>query len=215
MSLRREVALLGATGLVGSELLRQLLEDEGVERVVVATRRPTGIRHPRLDERVFPLEEMEGHADACAVGQIFCALGTTIRTAGSKERFREVDHDFPLAAARLGLGKGAQHFLLVSALGADARSFFFYNRVKGRLEDDLRSLGYPRLTLARPSLLLGERRERRLGEQVGARLAFLVPGPWAPIPAAVVARALVALAREDALGVRVIESGEMRRRFGS
>jgi uncharacterized protein YbjT (DUF2867 family) len=153
---------------------------------------------------------MEQHADLFAVDQIICALGTTIKQAGSQERFREVDHDYPLTAARLGLAHGAHHYLLVSALGANAKSRIFYNRVKGELEHDLRALGYPSLTILRPSLLLGNRAEHRLGERIASRLAWLMPPRMKPVQATDVARTLLESARADAPGVRLVESREMR-----
>lgn len=210
----RSVLLLGATGLVGRETLTLLLADDTVSRVIVIARRPTGVRHTKLDEHVLDLATMEQHAHLFAVDQILCALGTTIKQAGSQERFRTVDHDYPLTAARLGLAHGAHHSLVVSALGANARSRFFYNRVKGELEQDLRALAYPSLTIVRPSLLLGDRTEHRLGEKIASKLGWLMPPRMKPIPAKDVARALVELARENAPGVRVVESREMRRLYG-
>lgn len=206
----RRVLLLGATGLVGSEVLQLLLADVSVQRVTVIARRPTGRRHAKLDERVFDLAEMEHHPEAFAADTIVCALGTTIRVAKTKERFRHVDHDLPLLAARLGLANGATHYLLVSSLGADPRSRVFYSRVKGEVESALRALPYPRLTVVRPSLLLGPRREVRLGERIAARLGWLMPPRLKPIEARTVAQALVALANREDPGVRVVESRELK-----
>ena len=206
----RRVLLLGATGLVGRDVLSLLLDDETVSQVRVVARRPTGRAHPKLDERVFDLGEMAQHPGAFAVDQIICALGTTIKVAGSQERFRVVDHDYPIAAARLGLEHGAHHYLLVSSLGANPKSRVFYSRVKGEVENDLRALRYPGVTIVRPSLLVGERAEFRLGERMFAHLGFLTPSKYKPIEASAVARALVRLAREDAPGVRIIESRDLR-----
>lgn len=202
--------MLGATGLVGRELLQQLLADESTSRVIVVARRPTGVQHPKLDERVFPLDEMERHADAFEADAIFSALGTTIKTAGSQEKFRFVDHDLPLRAARLGLDRGAKHFLLVSALGANAKSRVFYNRVKGEVEDELRALPYRSITIVRPSLLLGDRTEFRLGERIASHLGWLMPPGMKPVQASDVAKALVIAAKEGREGVRIIESREIR-----
>lgn len=202
--------ILGATGLVGGELLDQLLDDPSYERVVVITRRPTGRTHAKLDEQVFELAHIERHADVFAVHHIFCALGTTIRQAGSQERFRHVDHDSVLMAARAGRARGARHFLVVSSLGANPKSRVFYNRVKGEVENDLRALVYPSLTLARPSLLLGDRDEFRFGESIAKVFGWFMPPHWRPIQARDVARALIVLAKEDARGARVVESRELR-----
>jgi uncharacterized protein YbjT (DUF2867 family) len=206
------ILLIGATGLVGSEVLRLLLADDAIERVVVIARRPTGHTHAKLEEHVFDLGEMERHPEAFAVDAIISALGTTIRVAKTKERFRYVDHDLPLLAARLGLANGATHYLLVSSLGANARSRVFYNRVKGEVERDLLALPYPQITIVRPSFLSGDRRESRLGERIVAHLGWLMPARVKPIEAADVARALVALAKREDAGPRVVESRALKQR---
>lgn len=213
----RIVMVLGATGLVGGELLRQLLARRGVTRVVAPGRRlvtpPAGIpreQAAKLDPRVVDFDRLERDAEAFnGVTQIFCALGTTIRQAGSQERFRRVDQEYPLEAARLGLRLGARHFLLVSAIGADPDSRIFYNRVKGEVERDIRSLAYRAVTIVRPSLLLGERGEFRLGEEIGKLVGWLAPRRWAPVHARDVARVLVDAAERDEPGVRVVESGDI------
>lgn len=197
--------------MVGREILRQLLADDTATHVVVIARSPTGVRHAKLEEHVFELVEMERHAEVFAADSILCALGTTIKKAGSQERFRNVDHDLPLLAARLGVAAGARHYLVVSSLGANPRSRVFYNRVKGELEEDLRGLGYSQLTIARPSLLLGNRNEVRLGERLFAHLGWLMPPSYKPIHARDVARALVALSHDETPGTRVVESQELRK----
>lgn len=214
----RRVLLLGATGLVGSELLSFLLADSSVDRVRVLSRRLTGLRDSRLEEHVIDdLTEMDKphYAGAFAVDQIFCALGTTIKKAGSQEQFRKVDHDIPVMAARLGLAAGAHHYLLVSSLGADSESRIFYNRVKGEVERDVIATGYRSVTIARPSLLLGPRQEHRAGEEFAKHFGWIMPAKYRPIGARTVARGLVETAREDAAGGHILESRELRDRFGS
>lgn len=211
----RSILVLGATGLVGGEALKLLLDDPAFARVVVLGRRsldwPAGSARPeKLHEVVVPLDRMGERPEAFAVDQVLCALGTTIRVAGSQEAFRRVDHDYPLEAARLALAGGATHYLVVSALGASAASRIFYNRVKGEVERGLRALPFRALTIARPSLLLGARAEFRLGEEVAKTLGWMVPGKYRPIAAGDVAAALVRAAREDLAGVRVLESAELR-----
>lgn len=207
-----DILLAGATGLVGGLCLQRLLSDPAFSRVVVLVRRPLETTHPKLEQHVVDFAQLDTVRPLFKVDKVMCALGTTIKQAGSQERFREVDHDYPLQLARLGLAQGARHFLLVSALGANAKSGVFYNRVKGEVEADIRALGWPQLTIVRPSLLLGERQEFRLGEEVGKRLAFLVPGKYRPVQAGDVAKVLVEAARRDKPGVEVIESDEIRRR---
>ena len=206
----RSALILGATGLVGAECLRLFAESDRFARVVALTRRPLSNAPPRVETHVVDFERLEAAAEHFRVSHIVCALGTTIKKAGTQEAFRRVDHDYPLAAARLGLRQGAQHFLLVSALGASARSRIFYSRVKGEVEDAIRALPYRSVTIVRPSLLLGERGEFRLGEAIGKVFAGLIPGRYRPVHARDVAAALLAAAVEDRPGVRVIESEEIR-----
>lgn len=206
----RSALILGATGLVGAECLRQFAESDRFTRVVALTRRPLSSPLPRVETHIADFERLDEAAEYFRVSHIVCALGTTIKKAGTQEAFRRVDHDLPLAAARLGLREGARHFLLVSALGASARSRMFYSRVKGEVEDDIRALAYRSVTIVRPSLLLGERGEFRLGEAVGKVFAGLIPGRYRPVHARDVAAALLAAAAEDRPGVRVVESEEIR-----
>ena len=209
---RRAVVIAGATGLVGRECLGLLLEDPSFERVTALVRRPLddAPKSPKLTTCLVDFDRLEAAAPLLAADQVICALGTTIAEAGSRERFRRVDLEYPLALARLASERGVSHFLLVSSLGADARSRVFYGRVKGELEDALAALPFRSLSIVRPSLLLGERKERRLGEELAKPFGFLFPRRYRPIRAGDVAAALVRLAAEDAPGRRVVESAEMR-----
>lgn len=210
-----DVLLVGATGLVGRACLRLLLEDAAFDRVVVPTRRPLphellhGVPVDKLDERVIDFRRLRQHADLTEVDEVICALGTTIKKAGSKEAFREVDHEYPLVIAECARERGARGFRTVSAMGADPKSIFFYNRVKGEVEAELRAMSFAGLTILRPSLLLGERDEFRLGEEIGKRLTFLIPEKYKPIAAEDVARALVRAARSGREGVDVVKSREI------
>ncbi len=212
--MQQSVLLAGATGLVGGECLRLLLADPAFDPIHVVVRRPLSPTPGagKLQQHVTEFDQMPTALADVRVDAVICALGTTIRKAGSQEKFRQVDFEYPLALARLALERGARHYLLVSALGADARSRVFYSRTKGELEEALAALPYRSLTIARPSLLLGERAEFRLGEQIFARLGFLMPRKYKPVGASAVAAALVAAAKEDRPGRRIIESAEMLER---
>ena len=200
----RTVLLLGATGLIGRETLPMLLADDAVGRVITMARRPIGVSHAKLEELPFDLPQMP------PIDQIVCAIGTTMKQAGSKEQFRLVDHDYPIEAARIGLARGATQYLLVSSLGANRHARVFYNKVKGEVEEDLIAVGYPSVTIFRPSFLTGQRDEFRLGEQIVTRLGWLMPERIKPIEARAVARAIVALVRERRPGLQIIESAAIR-----
>jgi uncharacterized protein YbjT (DUF2867 family) len=208
----RVALVAGGTGLVGRELLRLLSAQAGTAEIRALVRRPLILRHDsKVRECRADFDRLDAHpewfrgADAA-----FCALGTTIKVAGSQEAFRRVDFEYPLAFAKAALAGGAKHFLLVSALGASARSTVFYNRVKGELEDALRDMYFPSLTIARPSLLLGNREERRPGEELGKKIGWLFPARWRPVEASSVAAALVQAAQRRAPGVEVLENPALR-----
>ncbi|HUF29326.1 MAG TPA: NAD(P)H-binding protein [Gemmatimonadaceae bacterium] len=212
VDVKRCVLVAGATGLVGAETVRRLLEDETVVRIVALSRRPLPYELPKLDLRLADFDHLERDAGEFPVDQVICALGTTIRQAGSAEQFRRVDFDYTLATARLGLERGARHCLLVSSIGANPRSRFLYIRVKGEVEDALRAMPFRSLTILRPSTLMGDREDRRIGEEVAKRLAWLTPSKFRPVLASDVAAELVASARADEPGVRIVESARIRRR---
>lgn len=205
------VALLGATGLVGSHCLDQLSRDAAFTRVVAIVRRKFAeAMAPRVEAQIVDVEHLEERPDLFAVDVVICALGTTIKAVGgSNERFRAVDFGIPMTAARVAKAQGVRHFLLVSALGANPKSRVFYSRVKGELEEALRTIGFRSVTIVRPSLLLGDRSEFRLGEQVARKFGWLVPGPYRPVHARDVAAALVRAAKADVPGLRIIESDEL------
>lgn len=210
------IAIFGATGLVGRECVRLSLERPEFSRVVVVVRRPVTLDVPpahrqKVELQILDFDRLDS-SNVFAVDQILCALGTTIRKAGSQEAFRRVDFTYPYRIAQLGVQHGARRFLLVSALGADARSSVFYNRVKGELEDAVLGLPYRAHTIVRPSLLLGDRDEFRLGEKIGEKLSFLAPRKYKPVPARDVAGALIEAAVADQPGVRIIESAQIERR---
>lgn len=205
----QHILLAGATGLTGEHLLDRLLNERTVERVLAPSRRPLAA-HPHLENPVGELADLLPQLGG-PVDTAFCCLGSTIRQVGSQEAFRAIDLDLVVAVGRRARELGARHYLVISALGADSGSSVFYNRVKGEMEDALRDQGWPQLTLARPSLLLGPRQEFRLGERLAAPLMRLIPGKYRGIEACTLARALWRLALETGEGTRVVESDELRR----
>jgi uncharacterized protein YbjT (DUF2867 family) len=210
--------LVGATGLIGSQLLTKLLHSPFYSKVVVLTRRPLEIRNTKLTEIVFDFDRPD--ASQVIGDHVFCCLGTTIKKAGSREAFRKVDFEYPLKLARLAKLNGSEKYLIVTALGSDPGSGIFYNRVKGEIESELKSLDYDSLHILRPSLLLGDRQESRFGEKLGEALATVFKpvmiGPlkkYRAIDSQKVANAMIALARNAEKGIFVHDSDELQK-FG-
>jgi uncharacterized protein YbjT (DUF2867 family) len=189
-----KLLLIGVTGLVGRHVLDLALADSRVHSIVALTRKPLPA-HPKLSPPLIDYDNLPDSPDLWAVDAVICTLGTTIRVAGSKEAFRRVDYDYPLAVAKLAKQHGTPTYVLNSAVGANASSRFFYNQVKGDLENTLASIGFASLTFVRPGLIGGQRQEFRLGEHV-MTLVLRVLGPLLPRrmrinPAQNIARALL------------------------
>lgn len=205
----KQLMLVGATGLVGSHVLQQLLADPSVERVVAPTRKPLP-PHPKLLNPVVDFERLPEDAPWWRVDAVICTLGTTIRAAGSQAAFYKVDHDHTLEVAYLAWRHGARAFALNSALGADVGSRVFYSRTKGETERDLQAVGYLSLTLVRPGLIGGHRQTSRPLEQlavgVSRVLQPLLPRRYRVVPADRIAHHLVQAALSATPGVHVLPS---------
>lgn len=209
-----QVWLAGATGLVGRQVLALLAGDPRVKVLVIA-RRETSAPAANVTTSIVEFAQL-GQAELGACDVAVCCLGTTLRRAGSREGFRQVDFDYVLAFAAAAQRAGAKHVVVVSSLGANPKSSVFYNRVKGEMEEALFALGLPAVTVVRPSLLLGKREEMRIGERMAMPLSRFLPLRWRGIGADVVAGALRDLALSPASGTRVVESDELQRwRAGS
>jgi uncharacterized protein YbjT (DUF2867 family) len=204
-----KLILIGATGLVGREVLRLALMDARVSKVVAPARKALPA-HPKLEAPLVDFDHLPPDAPWWHADAVICTLGTTMKVAGTRQMFMRVDHDYPLAAARLALAAGTRTYALNSAAGANAASRFFYNRVKGALERDLEALGFASLTHVRPGLIGGERDVARAGE--GAALHLLrvlgpvLPRRWRINPAPRIAQALLEAAITAAPGVHVVTS---------
>ncbi len=198
----RTALLIGATGLVGAQLVSQLLDDDDYAHVLTFARRPVGISHPKLVHHVVDFDKPESWSSLLRGDVLFSAMGTTKKTAGGEKAQWKVDYDYQLSAAKAAREGGARHLVLVSSTGADAESSMFYLRMKGKLEEAVLELGYPHTAIMRPSLLDGDRSERRPSEEWGLRVARLLP-EWdalarlRPVPVALVARAARQAARSE------------------
>jgi uncharacterized protein YbjT (DUF2867 family) len=206
------VMLVGATGLVGGEVLNLALADPKVQQVVAPTRRALPA-HAKLLNPVVNFDALPVNAEWWAVDAVVCALGTTIKKAGSQAAFHQVDHDHPLRVAELALRHGAKAYALNSALGADPDSRVFYSRTKGELERDLKALGYASLCLVRPGLIGGEREEARPAEQLGVTVSQwlrpLLPKRYRVVPAERIAFHLLQAALTAWPGVQVLMSEDI------
>jgi len=204
------VLLAGATGLVGSRCLAQLLADADISQVVALSRRPLEQRHPKLSVRIVDFEHLREQAGVIEADAALCCLGTTYRASGSPEAFAKVDHIYVVELAKLAAARGVSRFVLVSAVGADASSPVFYNRLKGRAETEISDLPFEAVHLLRPSLLLGERPEPRPIEDWSKQLApfwsLFAWGPFSayrPVQAEAVAAKMVELAKSRSEGIHV------------
>ena len=193
---QRKVLIAGATGLVGGLMLRALLSDRTVSEVHAVSRRALSLSHPKLQVHIVNFSRLPALPQT---DEVYLALGTTIKVAGSRTAFRAVDLEANLAVAKAAVEAGARRVGLVSAAGASARSSMFYNRVKGELEDALKAMDLAALVIAQPSLLLDNRdglqQPPRIGEKIAIPIAKLlapiIPGAYRPVRARAVAQSLV------------------------
>lgn len=207
--------IAGHTGLVGHELLELLLASDKYDKIIAVGRRKLGVKHAKLEEHIVDFDNLN---IGDSVDDIFCCLGTTMKNAGSREKFRMVDFQFPLNLAIAGKNNGAQTYVLVSAKGANTNSLFFYNRVKGEVEAAIERLAFNNYEILRPSLLIGDRSEVRTAEYFGKLFmqvfGFLFIGPLKKIKgvkASSVAKAMIYLANDGSGGKRIHKSAVLQR----
>ena len=213
---QKTALIAGASGLVGGLALNDLLAGNDYSKVTALVRKPLALKHAKLQQVITDFRNLDTLGQALAADDVFCCLGTTIKKAGSQAAFIQVDQDFPLALAKASLKLGAKHFLIVTALGAKSSSNYFYNRVKGNIEAALAALGFARLTVLRPSLLLGAREDLRFVEFLAQIFATLFGWGffgklkrYRPIKAKAVARALALSARQGGEKLTILESDEI------
>ena len=215
----KTAVLLGATGLIGNHLLHLLLEDDHFTRIRVLVRKPFAFMHPKLEIRITDFNDHDNFHNALGKGDaIFCCTGTTMKNVkGDKTLYRHVDFDIPVHAAQWGVDNGFSQYVVVSAIGANAKSSLFYLQLKGSMEAAIRALPYTSLHIFRPSLLLGVREEKRKGEKLARSvmpvLSFMLAGSlkkYRAIEALDVAKAMLAAARSNHTGINVYEYTQIK-----
>jgi uncharacterized protein YbjT (DUF2867 family) len=214
MEHHRKAIIIGATGLVGKELLRQLIASESYDKIVVITRKPVGISTGKISEHIVDFDRLTDFSNLIQGDHAFCCLGTTMKKAGSKTAFRKVDYDYVLEFARIAASNKVPGFSLISSLGASHKSMVFYSRVKGETEAAVSSLTFEKVNIFRPSLLLGDRNEKRTGEDVAKItykvIDFLLPKRYRGIQASVVARAMLKQSLDHSSGVKIFPSEKIQ-----
>ncbi|WP_028777220.1 NAD-dependent epimerase/dehydratase family protein [Shimazuella kribbensis] len=205
----KKALILGASGLVGNTLTNLLCNDIAYDEIHILVRRSLNFAHDKLIEHVINFEHLSSYSSLFEVNDVFCCLGTTMKRAKTKEAFYQVDHDYVLEAAKLASIHHAK-FLVVSSMGADPHSMFYYSRVKGEMERSLQSLNLPVLYIFRPSLLLGYRAEFRFGETLVTPVSkWLLRGPlvrYKPNHAKTVANAMCTAAKLSNTGTHIYTS---------
>lgn len=210
----KKAIIIGATGLIGSHLVEQLVQDDSIDEIVTLTRRRAPSSHPKVHNEVVDFERLEEHANLFHGDLLFSCLGTTKKQAGGLERQYKVDVEYQFHAAQLAADNGVSHYLLVSSSGANTKSSSAYLRMKGELEQKVLSLPFTRISIFRPSLLLGERGESRPAEKIGAVLLPWIcrlPGlrQYRPITGAQVAAKMVNVCNKAGTGIETFTLDEL------
>jgi len=216
-SMAYKAVLAGATGLIGSELLKILLAEPAYDRVLVITRKSTGISHPKLEELIIDFDRLNEHAAEITGHAIFCCLGTTRNKTPDKAVYRKIDHDYPVKLAQLGAKSGVEQYHLVSAIGANSQSSSFYIRFKGETEEDVKQSGVKSVHIYQPSFITGDRKEFRPMEKIFVGLSFvfdpLLVGSmkkYRSIAAKTIARAMFNQSIKNSEGIFVYPSDKIK-----
>ena len=213
----KTATIIGVTGLIGSYLYEWLKQDNSFETIRLIVRRPIPKDDPRTEIKLVDFADAESLQLAIDGSDVvFCTIGTTQKKVkGDKEAYRKIDYDIPVHAARCCKAAGCGTFVLVSAVGANSKSSNFYLQLKGEVEDAVKGIGLRSVHFMRPSILLGARKEFRLGEKIGTvvmpAISFLLPAKYKPVQAGDVAKAMLAAAKEKKEGVFVYEYREMKK----
>lgn len=205
--------VIGATGLVGKQLVQMLLKNEDFDKVRIFVRRNTGLKHPKLEQQIVDYGKTEIWEELLAGDVLFSALGTTLKQAGSKEKQYEIDFTFNLNFAQKAKDNGIENYVLVSSVGANAKSTIFYSRMKGELDEAVLKIGFKNLAILRPSSLTGDRKERRIAEVMSIPAATFITRfifkKYRPIQDIIVAKAMINAALKPPTGKTIWEADEV------
>jgi uncharacterized protein YbjT (DUF2867 family) len=206
-AMKKTVILLGATGLVGGHLLNLLLQDDTIIKVVLFSRRSPQVNHPKIEEHLIDLFQLENYGELFKGDAVFCTVGTTKAKTPDQEMYKRIDYGIPVSAARLAKKNGIDTFAVVSAMGANPDSRIFYNKVKGEMERDVLALQIPYTYVLQPSLMGGNRSEKRTGEHLAQLVArafkFLIPKRYEMIHPETIAKAMLVLSESKPASGRI------------
>jgi len=205
--------VIGATGLVGEQLVQMLLEDKNFGKVRIFVRRDPGITHPKLESKIVDFVDKKTWENHLKGDVLFSTLGTTLKQAGGKEKQYEIDFTYNLNFAQKAKENGIENYVLVSSVGASAKSGIFYSRMKGELDEAVSKLGFKNLAILRPSSLTGDRKERRIAEVISIPVATfitrLIFKKYRPISDKTVAKAMINAVLKSASGKTIWEADEV------
>lgn len=205
--------VIGASGLVGQQLVAQLLAHPEFDKVRSFTRRPSGNMHPKLDEIVIDFDLPQNWEHLVKGDVLFSSLGTTIKTAKTKENQYRVDFTYQFEFAKAAAKNDVPAYVLVSSIGANAKSSVFYSKIKGELEENVAKLSFRKTIIARPSILDGNRKEKRSGEKIGLVISRILTRfilkKYRPTPVDTLAAKLINLSLDQNEGLRIIEGSEI------
>jgi uncharacterized protein YbjT (DUF2867 family) len=216
-----KATLIGATGLIGGYLLEELLKDSCFDSVRILIRRPFEMTHPKLEKKLVDFTNAESFRLALEDSDVvFCTVGTTQKKVkGDKTAYRKVDYDIPVHAARFCKMNGCETFILVSSVGANSKSKNFYLKLKGEVEEAVQAVGLTSVHVIRPSMLLGDRKEYRLGEKIGnpamRAISFFLPPKYKPVQARDVAKAMRMVSGYRKTGNHVYTFTDIKKLAGS
>ncbi|MCG2419974.1 NAD(P)H-binding protein [Aequorivita sp. F47161] len=209
----KSAIILGATGLTGSILLEKLLTDASFEKIKLFSRSSVENNSPKIEEHLIDMFQLEAHSEAFKADVVFCCIGTTKAKTPDKEIYKKIDYGIPVAAAKLAKQNGIEKFIVISALGADEKSSIFYNKVKGEMERDVLQQNIENTYILQPSLIVGDRNESRLGEEIATffmkTIGFLIPKKYKMIKAETIAKAMLVLAK-DGYSEQIITSEKIK-----